>query len=299
MSMDETVVRSIHDVDQNTATEPYLIIVAGQNIGKLYNIDKAEFIAGRSQECGIWIEDATISRKHFRIINQGSQCTIEDLNSTNGTFVNNHKIQKAILKAGDKIQISKETIIQFDYFDEHRKVSEQKRYEMGVKDPVTGTYNKSYFLQRISEEFSFSQRQNLPLSILIFDIDFFKIINDNFGHLAGDQVLQEIGVLVQAMIRQDDVFCRYGGEEFVIIMRNTECQAAVNLAERIRIKVQDHVVYFDDKPIKATISIGVATLLDKNFRDYVGLVAEADKHLYNSKGSGRNRVSAICVPKLN
>jgi diguanylate cyclase (GGDEF)-like protein len=273
-------------------------VVAGTNIGKLYNLNEGDTVAGRSPDSGVWIEDVTISRKHFRINRQGNLCTIEDLNSTNGTYINNKRVQTATLNAADKIQVSKDTIIQFDYFDENRRVSEQKRYEMGVKDPVTATYNKSYFLQRISDEFSFSQRQNLPLSILMFDIDYFKLINDRYGHLAGDQVLQELGVLVAKTIRTDDVFCRYGGEEFVIIMRNTDCQAAVNLAERLRLKIQAHQIQFDDQNIKVTVSLGVATLFNQNFRDYVALIAEADRYLYQSKGGGRNRVSAACVPTL-
>lgn len=296
--MDETIVRSIKEIDQDSKTEPYLIVVAGTNIGKLYNLNEGDTVAGRSPDSGVWIEDVTISRKHFRIHRKGNLCTIEDLNSTNGTYINNKRVQMATLNAADKIQVSKDTIIQFDYFDENRRVSEQKRYEMGVKDPVTATYNKSYFLQRISDEFSFSQRQNLPLSILMFDIDYFKLINDRYGHLAGDQVLQELGVLVAKTIRTDDVFCRYGGEEFVIIMRNTDCQAAVNLAERLRLKIQAHQIQFDDQPIKVTVSLGVATLFNQNFRDYVALIAEADRYLYQSKGGGRNRVSAVCVPTL-
>jgi len=299
MSMDETMVVSLDDLKTSGDTEPYLIIVAGKNIGKLYNLsDHNEFIAGRSQECEIWIEDQTISRKHFKIIKNDNLYEVQDLNSTNGTYVNSKRVNSMVLKAGDKIQISKDTIIQFDYFDENRKISEQKRYEMGVKDPITGTYNKSYFLQRINEEFSFCYRQNLPLSILMLDIDFFKMINDNYGHLAGDKVLQEIGVLVSHMIRSDDVFCRYGGEEFVIIMRNTSCQDAVNLADRIRKKMEEHEVQYDDQTLKVTISIGVATSIDRNFRDYVALIAEADKYLYLSKGSGRNKVSAVCMPEV-
>jgi len=167
-----------------------------------------------------------------------------------------------------------------------------------VKDPVTNTYNKSYFLQRITEEFSFCQRQNLPLSVIMFDIDHFKLINDTYGHLAGDQCLQEVCELISKVIRQDDVFCRYGGEEFVIIMRNTEGQAAVNLAERVRQKIETTPVFFDGQNIRVTVSSGVATAQNENYRDYMAFMADADRHLYRSKGSGRNRVSGACAPNL-
>lgn len=299
MTVDETIVASLDDLnlDDDTSTEPYLIIVAGKDIGKLYNISSDELVAGRSTDCSIWIEDTTISRKHFQISRREKGYEIKDLNSTNGTYVNNKRVKTTLLKAGDKIQISKDTIMQFDFFDEDRKISEKKRYEMGVMDPVTGTYNKSYFLKRISDEFSFSFRQNLPLSLVMFDIDYFKVINDTYGHLAGDKVLKDICVIVTKMIRNEDVFCRYGGEEFVIIMRNTQCQDAVNLAERIRKKIEDAEIEYESEKIKVTISLGVATSFENNFRDYVALITEVDKLLYKSKGSGRNKVTAACAPQ--
>lgn len=297
--MDETIVTTIKSMTESEALDPYLMIISGANIGKLFNLNANEFIAGRLQDCQIWIEDTTISRKHFRILrNSNNECTIIDLDSTNGTYINNKRVTSAVLKGGDKIQISKDTIILFDYFDESRRISEQRRYEMGVKDPVTNTYNKSYFLQRITEEFSFCQRQNLPLSVIMFDIDHFKLINDTYGHLAGDQCLQEVCELIAKVIRQDDVFCRYGGEEFVIIMRNTEGQAAVNLAERVRQKIETTPVFFDGQNIRVTVSSGVATAQNENYRDYMAFMADADRHLYRSKGSGRNRVSGVCAPNL-
>lgn len=291
--MDETIVTSLDQLNLDGDTEPYLIVIAGTNIGKLYNLKADELVAGRSQDSDIWIEDNTISRKHFKIKREGKEYTIQDLNSTNGTYVNSRRVTTTGLRAGDKIQISNDTIMQFDFFDENRRISEQKRYEMGVKDPVTGSFNKSYFLQRISDEFSFSQRQNLPLTVLMLDIDFFKVINDTHGHLAGDQVLQEIAQAVAGMIRNEDVFCRYGGEEFVIIMRNTPGAPATQLAERIRKKVEDTVINYEGTPIRVTISLGLATSLGRNFRDYVALIAEADKYLYKSKGNGRNKVSSL------
>lgn len=294
---DETIVQRIQDLEIDTNTEPYLIVIAGTNIGKLYDLKGKDFIAGRSPDNTIWIEDNTISRKHFRITNENGLYTIIDLNSTNGTFINNKRVSTTTLRPGDKIRISKDTIMQFDYYDEQRKVNELKRYEMGVMDPVTNTYNKTYLLQRIKEEFSFSRRQKLPLSVVMFDVDHFKVINDTYGHLAGDQVLQEISARVMAMIRKDDVFCRYGGEEFLLIMRNTDNQAAVNLAERIRRLVEESPADFDGQKIKITVSLGVATLTDK-IRDYVALIAESDKYLFKSKGSGRNCVSALNPPNL-
>lgn len=296
--MDETIVTSIGDLEaKEEKREPCLIIIGGNHIGKFYHLNSDELTGGRSPGCEIWIEDNMISRKHFRIKKQDNRFTIEDLRSTNGTYVNNARIKTCVLNAGDKIQISKDTIIQFDFFDKNRRLSEQKRYEMGVRDAVTGTFNKSYFLQRLTDEFSYASRRNIPLSLIMFDIDHFKLINDHHGHLVGDQVLKEICERIAKTIREEDVFCRYGGEEFVIIMRNTDCQSAVNLAERIRKLISAKPVVSDEEKIPVTISLGVSTQVDQAFRDYVALLNEADRYLYQSKGAGRNRVSGVCPPK--
>ncbi len=298
-SLEETIISSLGELDGNQLSTPCLLVIAGQHIGKLYPLDKKNSITvGRSSDCEIWIEDNTISRKHFRIDPTPQGFTITDLKSTNGTYINHTRIQTVPLHAGDKIQISRDTIIQFDYFDEDQKLSEQKRYEMGVKDPFTGAFNKSYFLQRINDEFSFSYRQDIPLSLVLFDIDHFKLINDTHGHLAGDQILQEVSQIVFGSIRRDDVFCRYGGEEFVIIMRNTPCQAAVNLAERLRLKIEAHDFQYENTAIRVTISAGVSTLSGKNFRDYVMMIANVDDYLYKSKGGGRNQIQAECRPEV-
>lgn len=299
-SLEETIISNINGLDAKSASTPCLLIIAGQHIGKLYPLDRKNKISvGRSSDCEIWIEDNTISRRHFEIDPTENGFMITDLKSTNGTYVNHTRIETAQMRPGDKIQISRDTIIQFDLFDEDQKLSEQKRYEMGVKDPFTGAFNKSYFLQRINDEFSFSYRQDIPLSLILFDIDHFKLINDTHGHLAGDQILQEISQLVFDSIRRDDVFCRYGGEEFVIIMRNTPCQAAVNLAERLRIKIEGHPFQYESTKIRVTISAGVSTLVNKNFRDYVAMIADADNYLYKSKGNGRNQIQATCRPQID
>jgi len=297
VSIDETIVTSIGDLEtKDENREPCLIIIGGQHIGQFYHLNSDELIGGRSPNCEIWIEDNMISRKHFRIQKQDNKFMIEDLKSTNGTYVNNKRVKTCVLNAGDKIQISKETIIQFDFFDKNRRLSEQKRYEMGVRDAVTGTFNKSYFLQRLVDEFSYASRRNIPLSLMMFDIDHFKLINDSHGHLVGDQVLKEICERIAKTIREEDVFCRYGGEEFVIIMRNTDCQNAVNLAERIRKLIAAKPIVSDQDAIPVTISLGVSTQVDGVFRDYVALLNEADRYLYKSKGAGRNCVSAVCQP---
>ncbi len=295
--MDETVVTSFDSIEQENEKKPYLTFIWGPRMGELVLLEKNEITVGRSPDCDLWIEDGAISRKHFCLQIAGKGVSLKDTGSTNGTLVNGEKVSEKKLSDGDKIQISRDTILEFSYLDETQSLSEKKRYEMGVMDPVTNTHNKRYFLDRIREEFSFAKRSQRHLSIILFDIDHFKKINDGYGHLAGDFVLQKLGAYVSKIIRTHDIFCRYGGEEFVILMRDTECQNAVNLAERIRKIIEQSEFVYEEKKLPVTISCGISSL-HEGLKDYQALIAEADTYLYQSKEGGRNRISGACVPTV-
>lgn len=297
MAGDETVVTSFDNLDTGKDKKPYLTFIWGPRMGELYSLDKKETTIGRSPDCDLWIEDGAISRRHFQVIVTGRIARLLDMGSTNGTLVNGEKVQQTDLSDGDKIQISKDTILEFTYLDETRRLSEKTRYEMGVMDPVTSSYNKRYFLGRMNEEFSFAQRTKRSLSLIIFDIDHFKKLNDGYGHLAGDHVLQKLGALVAKTIRTHDIFARYGGEEFVILMRDTDCQNAVNLAERIRRLVEKHEFIYEGKRLPVTISCGISSLKE-DINDCPQLIAEADRYLYKSKEEGRNRITGPCSPRI-
>ena len=122
------------------------------------------------------------------------------------------------------------------------------------------------------------------------DIDHFKQLNDRYGHLAGDVVLQKVCAEISKTIRTGDIFARYGGEEFAVIMRDTDRAAALNLAERMRKVISDMTIDFKGEQVKLTISCGVA-ILAEGLKDYMDLIAKADEFLYQSKKEGRNRVS--------
>ncbi len=289
--MDETIVTSMDQIQDNGDKKPFLTFIKGSRLGQLFEITPQETIVGRSSDCNLWIEDSTISRKHFKIILNKGCVEIEDLGSTNGTYINGDRIQTAILSDGDKIQISQDSIFELNFLDKTRVLSEQKRYEMGVMDPVTGVHNKRYFLDRIREEFAFAIRKKSQLAMIIFDIDHFKIINDTYGHLAGDLVLQRIGNVISKMIREGDVFARYGGEEFVIVMREANIKNAFDLAERIREAVAALEIDYEKQPVQVQISAGVSEL-NQTHTEYAHLIADADQKLYKAKKGGRNRVCA-------
>lgn len=291
MSTDETIVSSLDALSEEGEARPYLTFIKGPRLGQLLPLDKEKMTVGRSPDCDLWIEDSAISRQHFCLFIKGNRVEIEDLESTNGTYVNGEPVKKALLADGDKIQISRETLFELTFLDESRSLSEKKLYEMGVMDPVTNVYNKRYFLDRLKEEFSFaSRKKGGELALIMFDIDHFKNLNDTFGHLAGDLVLQKMCAEVSKAIRTGDLIARYGGEEFVIVMREAPAKRAVETAERIRALVEAQKISYEGKNVAVTISCGVA-VFEPGMKNYDALISEADKRLYLSKEGGRNRVT--------
>ncbi len=166
-----------------------------------------------------------------------------------------------------------------------------------ITDHLIGINNRRYLDRRIEEEVSRARRYTLPLSMLLLDIDHFKAVNDNYGHLAGDLVLSKLGKLLLKRVRDTDLLARYGGEEIAILAPQTSTSAAVDLAERLRQAVEAATLvgadeYDKGQAIAITVSIGVAGL-DQDVSDHNILVDRADKALYEAKHSGRNKVKAF------
>ena len=172
-------------------------------------------------------------------------------------------------------------------------------HNMATTDALTGLINRREFNRRIAEEFSRAKRHNTQLSLALFDIDFFKKINDTYGHHAGDVILKELGSLISNKTRTSDVACRYGGEEFVLILPETSQVEAFELLDRLREIVAEEIFNKSAKPIKATISVGVAQL-DLSDKSPVDFCERADKALYRAKEGGRNRVerASLGLPKI-
>lgn len=171
--------------------------------------------------------------------------------------------------------------------------------EENITDSLTGTYNRRYLERRLGEEFSYARQFGSPLSILMIDIDHFKLINDTAGHFAGDQVIAQLAKTMQMAIRGSDVLVRYGGDEFVIIALNTSTEAAGAFAEKIVKRVHSQKLSVNNETnsimeISLSISIGVASLSDE-ITDINQIIQNADKALYCAKNEGRNRVRVFHV----
>ncbi len=305
MPMDWEEETNVSD-DAESVAEPagdrdraYLIVLAGSNVGEMFKISASEVTMGRGQGANIQLLDDGISRMHARIRVDGGEMIVEDLESRNGTFANGQRVQRHVLHDGDKIQVGSTTILKFTYHDHLDETFQRQMYESALRDGLTKAFNKKYFLDRMESEFRFARRHRVPLSVILFDIDNFKKINDSAGHLAGDQVLAALARKVAETIRTEDVFARYGGEEFAVICRAIEMEHASTFAERIRVAVESTEFPFGGKIIPVTISLGVAGLPHVDAMDPMSLVGAADEALYSAKRAGRNCVHVAPIGKVS
>jgi diguanylate cyclase (GGDEF)-like protein len=246
-------------------------------------------VIGRGRDADIRIQGDGISRQHARIRVGPDDVQIEDLGSTNGSFVNGERVDKRALQDGDKIQLGSATILKLTYQDTIEEDFQRQMFESASRDVLTQIYNKRFFLERLNSEFAYAVRHNALLSLIIFDIDHFKRINDTHGHVAGDYVLSALAKIVTPMIRSEDVFARYGGEEFVIMSRSTDPPSAAVVSERVRQHIAGHAFDFEGTCIPVTVSLGVAGIPNAEIKTAEDLVARADRALYEAKRGGRNR----------
>jgi two-component system, cell cycle response regulator len=230
----KTVVTSISRITERaTGKEACLVVIYGVELGKKYNLDGPSLVIGRSSKCEIQIDQESISRNHSKIVNSGKSILIRDLGSTNGTYVNDEPIDEHVLRDGDLIKIGR-TIFKFLSGGNIENAYHEEIYRLTTVDGLTQIFNKRYFLETLEREIARSQRYKRDLSLVMFDLDLFKDVNDNFGHLAGDYVLKHLASTVKSKIRREDLFARYGGEEFAIVLPEIDRFNARQFAEKIR-----------------------------------------------------------------
>jgi len=252
------------------------------------------FLIGRGRHCDLVVDSSKVSREHAAIVREGGSLVLQDLGSTNGTFCNGTRVPRQELADGDKISIGSSTILRFtlqDNIDEH---FQKKLFESALRDGLTHTFNRRYFLDRLNGEMRFAIRHSKPMALLFIDIDHFKKINDSYGHQAGDAVLTGVARVMMTTIRAEDVLARYGGEEFAIICREIELPGAEALARRLCGAISAAQYEHNGQVIPVTVSIGAA--VDRSIEEPQGLIAAADAAMYEAKKTGRNRV-CVHTPK--
>lgn len=268
----------------------YLTVIAGPQIGAVIKLASGDQKLGRAPECQVRLDSEGVSWNHARIFRAGPLFMIEDLKSTNGTGLNDKRISASLLNDGDRIRLGPSVILRFDLWDELEAGVQIQLYDSAVKDALTKAWNRKYFQDRLQQEIAFAKRHEVPLSLVIFDVDFFKKVNDTYGHHGGDAVLRAVSAAMLETVRGEDVFARIGGEEFVVIAPALDGAGAAAFAERLRRVVEALSIPFEDRAIRVTSSFGVSSLVEIEGADGGAFLALADKRLYEAKAGGRNRV---------
>jgi diguanylate cyclase (GGDEF)-like protein/PAS domain S-box-containing protein len=176
-----------------------------------------------------------------------------------------------------------------------RKNAERQLEQLARTDPLTGSINRRSFFELAQDAGIRAQRYDRPLSLVMLDIDHFKQVNDEYGHQAGDAVLKHVAATCQKHMRASDLFARYGGEEFICLLSEGGREAAVALAERLRVSIEQTQVVFDTHIIRVTLSLGVAYETSGGEQSLMELTSYADRMLYQSKANGRNRVTVAAI----
>ncbi|MCB9759821.1 MAG: GGDEF domain-containing protein [Alphaproteobacteria bacterium] len=280
---------------QEGSRQPSLQVLKGMDIGRAHRLAFGSTLIGRSPKVDLPLPDEGISRIHAEIVVNGEdEVYVRDCGSTNGTFLNGERLNTTLraLGEGDRIQLSGNVLFQFSFQDPLEESVRQQLYNSAVRDPLTHCYNKRYFQDRLHQEFAYAVRHNRPISLIVFDLDHFKQINDRFGHDIGDEVLRELAGRVQQALRQEEVFARYGGEEFIVLMRDTALEQATLVAERLRRVIAESPVHAEGRNVEVTASFGVASTSVERFDTPHPLFTRADQQLYRAKRAGRNQVMA-------
>lgn len=265
-----------------------LIVIYGDDLGRRVSLGNEQCVIGRSSKCEVQIDQESVSRNHCRISFNGKTYTIRDLGSTNGTYVNDELIDEINLRDGDQIKVGR-TIMKFITGGNIEAQYHEEIYRLMTIDGLTEVHNKRFFQETLEREVSRCRRYERMFSLVLFDIDHFKQINDTYGHLAGDAVLRQLGVIVRQRVRRDDMVARIGGEEFAIILPEVGRDGAIELARKLRALVEETEFKFEGTRIDVTISLGCAEWAP-GVEDGPDLVKHADDKLYEAKRTGRNRV---------
>jgi len=278
-------------VSRGPRSEAVLTVLRGANPGALYTVVAAESVVGRSADVEVPLPDDSLSRRHARILRNGSKYTIEDLDSTNGTFVDGTRVTGPLpLEDGCRIFLGSRTVLHFRLHDAVELQATRLTHALTVRDPLTGLYNRRHLQERLWAEVAFARRHATPLALLLIDVDHFKEINDAHGHSAGDAMLRALAKELTSLTREEDVLARYGGEEFALVARGIDRHATELLAERVRRGVEEQRLPIEGGGLSCTVSIGVAYCDTGEEVSAQQMFEVADRALYACKDAGRNRV---------
>ena len=297
ITVEKTAITNLQHIRRKS--EACLVTVSGADACRRWNLTKQEIMIGRSEKCTIRIDTEGVSRVHATLRQAPVGIIIEDNNSTNGTLVNGHPVKDRLLSDGDQIRLGT-AVLKFLERDNIESAYYDELYRLTTTDELTQVHNRRYFFSMIEQELARAFRKKRNLSVIMFDIDHFKLLNDTYGHPAGDVVLNGVAQRAKSICRQEDVIARYGGEEFTLLLPEIGLRKAEKVAERIRDAIAATPFVYHKTLISTSISAGVSDLSELWLLDGINqqtisqlshhLIRIADNKLYKAKESGRNCV---------
>ena len=296
INLSETVTLDDEALVRSEDRHPYLVIYTGNGSGCRHKLNIGLTTIGRSPEADITIEDERISRIHCALEMLGHTITIEDKGSTNGTYVDAQKISRAQLPPGVPLQLG-HSIMKIEFKTEAEVRSEKKLLQRASLDALTRVFNRHHFAKLALMEVAYTSRHKLPIGVVLLDIDNFKKVNDTYGHQSGDLVLAQLANTIIESKRTEDLFGRYGGDEFIILPRGEINKEGILMhCERIRKAIEGFEFCFQDTSVRITISLGFhITMVKSSDTEKIlsDLISKADQALYLAKRKGRNRTESL------
>lgn len=277
---------------QAATEESCLVTIYGPDLGRKIPLNVPHLTIGRGSKNDVVVRLKDISRHHCRISIRDGNLFVCDLDSTNGTYLNDEALpanREVPLRTGDHINLGGAIFKMLDGGNVEALYHEEI-YRTAIFDGLTQIPNRRYLTEFLEREMARSSRHGRPLALLLLDVDHFKEINDELGHVAGDQVLRELARVISESMRKETCFARYGGEEFAVVLPETDESEARIVAERVRSLVESHVFHIEDQEVRVTVSVGVA-VMNEGMRDPIHLFHRADEQLYEAKHSGRNTIA--------
>lgn len=274
--------------------------------GRRHSLNRVEHFVGRRSDLDLHFDVDSVSRKHARLQHVGEDWWVEDLGSTNGTFVNDEQIERRKLDDGDIVRFG-EAVVKFLAGTNIERAYHEELYRLSIIDGLTNAHNKRFFDEVLEREVARTLRHGGAVTLIMFDIDHFKKVNDTYGHVVGDSILATLVRRVKPRIRREDVLARIGGEEFACLLPQTSRAGALAFAEDIRDLVAREPFLSEGQSIPVTVSLGVAVYESGGTpagsvsestrqaggarREALELLRLADHKLYEAKDFGRNCVA--------
>ncbi|MEZ5470020.1 MAG: GGDEF domain-containing protein [Lysobacterales bacterium] len=271
-----------------TKQSAFLTVTQGESQGRRLKLGDVPVTMGRSADCDFRLLNRAISRLHCRVWRDNSGFWVRDLNSTNKTYLNDRPVVEARLKDGDFITVGG-TVVQFTQEKDVDHAAQSEFFDLVTHDQLTGLSQRRVFEQSLEQEIARSVRRGREFVLALLDVDELSRINREWGKAAGDDVLKQVARALKAGLREEDLLCRFGGEEFAALLPETGMEEAEKLLNAVRSAIANVEFFIQGESRSASVSIG-AVLWTPEFKTAAATLDAAEQKLKAAKDAGRNRI---------